>query len=127
MDGYRQKTFGRRSLAWRLRELRQPLVALCAVLVLGNLVAPAAVFGAPADDPYYLCHGTPPSSHGDEAPAHHVSQHCCFAAALALVGDATLAPAILAPRPDAPLPGFAAAPRTRRLASTARIRAPPAA
>ncbi|GAB5377656.1 MAG: hypothetical protein AcusKO_41180 [Acuticoccus sp.] len=126
MEGYRQKTVGRRSLAWRLRELRQPLVALCAVLLLGNLLAPAAVFGAPADDTY-LCHGAPPSPHGDDAPAHPVSQHCCFAAALALVGDAAPVLALLAPRPDAPLPGFAAAPRTRRLASTARIRAPPAA
>lgn len=118
------------SLAWALRALRQPLVALCAVLMVANLVTPVASFGAATlGDETFWCHGGAPQARGDAgAPAAgHGFQHCCFSAAMALVGEAGLLTLPATPRPLAALPFFPQRARTARIAGTQRIRAPPLA
>ncbi len=52
------------TVAEALRSLRQPLVALCAVLLVANLVVPVASFAGGIEENAF-CHGAAPASEPD--------------------------------------------------------------
>ncbi|UOM32674.1 DUF2946 family protein [Acuticoccus sp. I52.16.1] len=119
----------RASVPQALRALRSPLVALCALLLLANHLAPVASFGA--DHPSTaLCHGAAPTGSSDDGGGAGDRTHfqsCCFTAAMGLVPAAVVAPTRGAPCPRSSLPGLSAPLVAASAPSHKRIRAPPLA
>ena len=103
--------------------MRDPLVALCAVLLLGNHLVPAATFAA--DDGFHICQSAAPQDHDGAGGAHHRFQSCCFSAAMGVVPAAMAEPLPHAAVSFAALKPLGEHVRAVRPARSARIRAPP--
>lgn len=114
---------GGRTVAQFLRAVRDPLVALCAVLLLGNHLVPVATFAA--EDGFHICSAASPQSHDGDGGAHHRFQSCCFSAAMGVVPAAMAEPLPHRALAFAALKPLAEHVRAARPARSARIRAPP--
>lgn len=116
----------RGTLTAKLRALRQPVVTLCAVLLLANLLIPAATVTPAAAGEGFICHGIAPApAEGGDTTHRHPFQTCCFSAAVALMPGALAAPPEATPAAFAAPAAVAATIRSARPAGSARIRAPP--
>ena len=115
---------GWQSVSEALRGLRQPLVALCALLLVANHLVPVASFAADASG--FVCHGASQAApEGDGAGDQHRFQTCCFSAAMGLLPAALTEPAGRPPCPSVSLPTTAAPLHSARATPSNRIRAPP--
>lgn len=125
MRNWNTRRGNKTTVAQALRALRQPLVTLCAALLIANLLIPVASFAGGIEQ-HAFCHGADPATDTDSAPNNHAFQSCCFSAAVALSPEPIAQPAVGTSCPQA-----APLPLTRRLAASRlpgarQIRAPPA-
>ena len=117
----------RQTFAGALRALRRPFVALCAVLLVANLVIPVASFASDSE-PAAFCHGAAPGAGptGEGGSQNHRAyQSCCFSAAVALSPAQAVQPALRAGCPQAAPHFLQRQLVATRLPGARQIRAPP--
>lgn len=109
-----------------LRALRQPVVALCAVLLLSNLLIPAATLapGQAVAGAFCLPGGPLAPDDGGSGGLHPFAT-CCVSATMALLPAALAAPSSCGAAATGPLAAPADTVRAARRAGALRIRAPP--
>ncbi|MCF3934556.1 hypothetical protein L1787_14200 [Acuticoccus sp. M5D2P5] len=115
----------RMTAAQRLRALRQPLVALSAILLVSNLLLPVAAFSGGSVAGVF-CYGAGPYAvDGDDTSSDRHFQTCCFSAAVALLPPGGMASEACPQAPQGTIAPLTERIRAERLAGSARIRAPP--
>jgi len=109
-----------------LRALRRPLVALCAVLVLANLLIPAAILSPGPAFAGSMClpTGVAQPDEGGSAPIHPFAT-CCVSAAMALLPAPLAVPASREAAAAGPIAIFADTRRAARRVGAGSIRGPP--